>query len=89
MDYQEIAERFGGVISTRQLIAAGESAVTIRAAAESGAIDHIRHGWYATKDADADVVEVVRDGCVVSCVDALRRHGLSGSPRAPMERTRV
>ncbi|WP_238420220.1 type IV toxin-antitoxin system AbiEi family antitoxin domain-containing protein [Gordonia sp. 'Campus'] len=76
MDFDELIERFGGVIATHQLLAAGETTASIRRALRSGALLPIRHGWYRTGAADADVVAAVSDHGVVSCASALRRHGL-------------
>ncbi|MEY1673204.1 hypothetical protein AB4Z55_03405 [Gordonia sp. ABKF26] len=76
MDFDELIERFGGVVATHQLLAAGETTASIRDAHRSGTLTSIRHGWYRTPAADPEVVGAVADDGVVSCASALRRHGL-------------
>ncbi|QHD87811.1 hypothetical protein GR168_22310 [Gordonia sp. JH63] len=76
MTFDELTERFGGVVATHQLLAAGETAASIRDACRSGTLSSIRHGWYRTEAADPEVVGAVADHGVVSCATALRRHGL-------------
>ncbi|MGW9263982.1 hypothetical protein [Gordonia terrae] len=76
MDFDELIERFGGVVATHQLLAAGETTASIRDARRSGRLTSIRHGWYRTPTADPEVVGAVADDGVVSCASALRRHGL-------------
>ncbi len=76
MDYDQLIERFGGVVSTRQLLESGETTPDIRRAVETGVIQRIRHGWFRVPDADPDVVAAVADHAVVSCASALLRHGL-------------
>ena len=49
MTFDELTERFGGVVATHQLLAAGETAVSIRDACRSGTLSSIRHGWYRTE----------------------------------------
>ncbi|GAB19853.1 hypothetical protein GOEFS_096_00300 [Gordonia effusa NBRC 100432] len=49
-------------------------------AAVSGSIDRLRHGWYATPNSDAAVVSAVRAGGVLSCVSALKHHGVWVAP---------
>ncbi|WP_288817197.1 hypothetical protein [uncultured Gordonia sp.] len=75
MDFDELIERFGGVVATHQLLA-GETTASIRHACRSGTLTAIRHGWYRVDSADGEVVEAVADHGVVSCATALRRHGL-------------
>ncbi|AFR51230.1 hypothetical protein KTR9_4628 [Gordonia sp. KTR9] len=76
MDFDELIDRFGGVVATHQLLAAGETTASIRNAHRSGTITPIRHGWYRTGAADEEVARAVADRGVVSCASALRRHGL-------------
>ncbi|WAC53569.1 type IV toxin-antitoxin system AbiEi family antitoxin domain-containing protein [Gordonia sp. SL306] len=76
MDFDTLIARFGGVVSTRQLIRVGYDTEAIRAAADDGTLIRLRHGWYAVAAADAEVVAVVEGGCLVTCASALRHHGL-------------
>lgn len=76
MDYETLVARFGGVVSTRQLLRAGYDAEGIRSEVDSGALRRLRHGWYATSDADLEIVRAVEDGCLVTCATALEHHGL-------------
>ncbi len=84
MDYAQLTERFGGVVSTRQLLESGETTADIRRAVESGVIHRIRRGWFRMPDADPEIVAIVSDDAVVSCATALRRHGL-WIPESPVE----
>ncbi|MFW0782939.1 hypothetical protein AAFP35_00330 [Gordonia sp. CPCC 206044] len=76
MDYETLVERFGGVVATRQLIGAGYDEKAISVAVDDGALDRLRHGWFATGAAEPAVVEAVRGGGLLTCVSSLQRHGL-------------
>ncbi|MFW0793442.1 type IV toxin-antitoxin system AbiEi family antitoxin domain-containing protein [Gordonia sp. CPCC 205515] len=77
MDFEALVTRYCGVMSTRQLLQAGYAAKDIHDAVDSGALDRLRHGWYATPDAVPGVVESVRDHHGVhSCISGLRTHGV-------------
>lgn len=76
MSLDELVERFGGVLSTKQLIRAGHNTGDIAQAVADGSLDRIRHGWYAFPGADQVVVDAVKDRGVLSCVAALERAGL-------------
>lgn len=43
---------------------------------DRGMVSRLRRGWYAFEGADAAVVTAVRSGGVLSCVSALRFHGI-------------
>lgn len=45
-------------------------------ALDTGHVERLRHGWYATPGADAATVAAVRAGGVLSCVSALAAHGI-------------
>jgi very-short-patch-repair endonuclease len=76
VDYDAVIEKFGGVVSTRQLLESGQSEEAIRRAVDADVLRRLRHGWYATLDADPEVMSTVEDGCLVTCITALTRHGL-------------
>ncbi|MFE0751719.1 type IV toxin-antitoxin system AbiEi family antitoxin domain-containing protein [Gordonia sp. NPDC058843] len=76
MDFDQLIDRYGGVVTTRQMITSGETTESIRRAVDTGALTRIRHGWYQVPAADPEVVRAVADEGVVSCATALRRHGL-------------
>ncbi|MGU3291920.1 DUF559 domain-containing protein [Williamsia sp. M5A3_1d] len=48
----------------------------VRRALRTGDLIRLRRGWYAASTADARVVEAVAGGGVLSCVSALRWHGV-------------
>ncbi|WP_366943485.1 type IV toxin-antitoxin system AbiEi family antitoxin domain-containing protein [uncultured Williamsia sp.] len=64
------------VMSRTQLLAMGRDDSAIRRAVADGTLIRLRSGWYARPDADAATMEAVRRGGVLSCVSALRHHGL-------------
>lgn len=65
-----------GVYPTRQLHELGLSRSQLRTAARRGQLVRMRTGWWARPDADARVVAAVAAGGVLSCVSALRLHGV-------------
>lgn len=48
----------------------------LRKSVRDGSLIRLRPGWYATPTADSAVVEAVTAGGVLSCVSALRHHGI-------------
>ncbi|GAB2667513.1 hypothetical protein GCM10027169_31850 [Gordonia jinhuaensis] len=48
----------------------------LRQGLRRGNLTKLRHGWYASADADPQVVAAVSRGGVLSCVSALRAHGV-------------
>ncbi|MGO4956221.1 endonuclease domain-containing protein [Luteococcus sp. Sow4_B9] len=66
----------GGVLPRHRLEAWGNTAHEIRTAVAKGGLEPVRHGWYATPGADADVVRAVAAGGALTCVSVLRRHGV-------------
>ncbi|GAB2670532.1 hypothetical protein GCM10027169_35410 [Gordonia jinhuaensis] len=52
----------------------------LRRMLRSGDLQRLRSGWFATSDADPVVGEAVRRGGALSCVSALRHHGLWTPP---------
>lgn len=64
------------VMSRAQLLAFGRDDAAIRRAVADGTLIRLRPGWFARPDADAATMEAVRRGGVLSCVSALRMHGL-------------
>ncbi len=65
-----------GVVSRTQLLDAGVSDAEIRRFVREGSLRRMRTGWYAALFADHVVVEAVRAGGVLTCLSALRRHGV-------------
>ena len=65
-----------GVFRHREFLATGATKHAIEIAVRDGSIRRLRWGWYATTEADPDVVEAVQRGGVLSCVSALARHGV-------------
>ncbi|MGU3292961.1 type IV toxin-antitoxin system AbiEi family antitoxin domain-containing protein [Williamsia sp. M5A3_1d] len=66
----------GGVVSRAQLIAIGVDDASVRRLIRTGELHRLRPGWFASPWADPQVVEAVRAGGVLTCLAALRRHGL-------------
>ncbi|CAM3754346.1 type IV toxin-antitoxin system AbiEi family antitoxin domain-containing protein [Smaragdicoccus niigatensis] len=71
-EVERLIARYGGVVSTRQLIAGGMPKAEIRKLGW----DRPRRGWYASPNANARVLRAVKAGGVVSCVSVLRLHGV-------------
>ncbi len=65
-----------GVLRAGLLCQSGMSRYDIRKAANAGTLHRLRHGWYATPDHNADVAAAVRAGGVLSCISALKLHGV-------------
>lgn len=65
-----------GIFSTRLLRPHGLGHSDIRRAIATGTLSRIRRGWYATEAAAPDVIAAVRIGGRLTCVDALRFHGV-------------
>ncbi|GAC66386.1 type IV toxin-antitoxin system AbiEi family antitoxin domain-containing protein [Gordonia soli] len=65
-----------GVVTRTELLGSGETDSSIRRAIRNGDLQRVRPGWFATPSADPAVVEAVRRGGCLSCVSALRSHGL-------------
>ncbi|MGB3708350.1 hypothetical protein [Gordonia sp. (in: high G+C Gram-positive bacteria)] len=70
MDYH------GGVLRRRALFAQGATKHQIDRAVQEGLVKRLRWGWYAMTDADETVVEAVQRGGVLSCISALKWHGV-------------
>lgn len=68
--------RDAGVMTWDEMIAAGETQSSVRRAVAAGTLIRLRRGWYARSTADHQVVEAVTRGGVLSCVSALRFHGV-------------
>ncbi|QRY61250.1 DUF559 domain-containing protein [Gordonia sp. PDNC005] len=72
--------RDSGVYPAAELIALGFDRETIRRAVLSGDLAQLRWGWFAAANHDARTASAVRDGGVLTCVDALRFHELWTPP---------
>ncbi|MYR08520.1 DUF559 domain-containing protein [Gordonia sp. SID5947] len=69
-----------GVASWAQLRSLGVTQTDLRRARKDGDLRLLRRGWYATRTADTSVAAAVTSGGVVSCVSALRLHGVWTPP---------
>ena len=69
-----------GVYSTRSLDARGLRRADLRRAVESGALHRVRRGWYAVPNARPEIVAAARIGGRLTCLDALRHHGVWSLP---------
>ncbi|WP_116410659.1 type IV toxin-antitoxin system AbiEi family antitoxin domain-containing protein [Subtercola boreus] len=65
-----------GIASIRHLTAAGISAHHVRAAIADGRAERVRQGWIAGPTAPAEAVRAVRVGGWLTCLSALRMHGV-------------
>ncbi|CAI9405673.1 hypothetical protein AESSP_01461 [Aestuariimicrobium sp. T2.26MG-19.2B] len=72
-----------GVLTRRELHTLGATDHAIKQAVVTGALRRLRPGWFATAGADPAVVRAVSSGGVLSCVSALRLHGIW----TPLDRT--
>ncbi|GGF22337.1 hypothetical protein GCM10007298_17800 [Williamsia phyllosphaerae] len=72
-----------GVYTWRDLLQRGLTQSQARRRIQDGDLVQLRRGWYATRFADPSVVAAVRRGGVLSCVSALRMHGV-WVPEHPM-----
>ncbi|MBM7368997.1 endonuclease domain-containing protein [Gordonia hydrophobica] len=65
-----------GIYPRAQLLAMGYDDHSIRKAVRAGSLIRLRIGWFATPNADETAMAAVRDGGVLTCVDALAFHEL-------------
>ncbi|MCZ4551786.1 hypothetical protein O4213_17485 [Gordonia rubripertincta] len=65
-----------GVYSRAELRQRGLDGWELRKQLASGSLLHVRNGWYALPAADSLVMEAVQLGGALSCVSALRKHGV-------------
>lgn len=65
-----------GIYTRAQLLTAGYDDRSIRRAVRNGSLTRLRAGWFASPNADDTAAAAVRDGGVLTCVDALRFHDL-------------
>lgn len=72
--------RDSGVYPAAALLALGFDREAIRRAVLSGDLAQLRWGWFAAANHDARTASAVRDGGVLTCVDALRFHELWTPP---------
>jgi len=75
-------KRQSGVVRAADLRAHGLTDWEIRKASTNGGLTWVRQGWYALPGADSPVVEAVRRGGALSCVSALKWHGVWVPPIA-------
>lgn len=77
-----ILKQHGGVVSARQLRSLGMSDWEIRKLCRNGALARLRPGWYADPSAMDTTRRAVALGGCLSCVSALKHHGLWVPPHA-------
>lgn len=65
-----------GVYTRHELAERGIDDRLLAALLRSGDLTRLRHRWFALRLHDGDVASAVRDGGVLSCVDALKHHGV-------------
>ncbi|MDY6808590.1 MAG: DUF559 domain-containing protein [Actinomycetota bacterium] len=65
-----------GVLCWAELRSRGVTLAQVRRALKQETLRRLRRGWYATQTADTNVVEAVTAGGVLSCVSALKLHGV-------------
>lgn len=87
MDY--FLNQHFGVISRVQLLAADCSPEDIRKLVASETLRPLRRGWYAGSAAEPQVVRAVKAGGALSCISALRLHGLWAPKRWPDDKLHV
>lgn len=75
MRLASVMDRLDGVAETVELRLAGMTRKQIADAVESGALLHIRRGWYALPTADPALVEAIRIGGRLACVSAAEYYG--------------
>ncbi|GAA1457568.1 type IV toxin-antitoxin system AbiEi family antitoxin domain-containing protein [Williamsia maris] len=73
---EQLVARASGVVTRRQLDEIGVGETEIRTLLRHGTLRRLRHGWYATPFADPTAVRAVTAGGVLTCLDALHRHGV-------------
>jgi len=69
-------EALGGIAKLSELLERGHDVEFVRLLSDYGRILKVRKGWYARKDAPADVVRAWRVGGRLACVSALDFFGV-------------
>lgn len=83
---QEVLNRIPtGVVTPAWLDQHGADRAVISRALRRGMLRQLRRGWYATPEADPDVVRAIRFGGALSGPHALRRHGAWVPPGAQLQ----
>ena len=77
-----------GVYSRDQLRALGWTGLALRNAVRNGELTRLRPGWHAQPGADPAVATAVGNGGALSCVSALKWHGLWVAPGYPQTHVR-
>ena len=76
MDITAILRAAGGVSRIRALTELGVGDHAIRKAVRAGEATRPRRGWLALPDADAQLLEAVKNGVYLTCVTEAKRRGL-------------
>lgn len=72
-----------GLASRAQLLGRGFSSEQLRSALVTGTLRRIAHGWYAQPDHHRAASAALASGFRLTCLDALRMHGIWVPHRAP------
>ena len=73
---ERVVREYGGIASTREILARGYETETIRLVASYGRIVPVRQGWYAVPEMPRDSMRAWRAGGRLSCISAAVHHGL-------------
>lgn len=68
------------MVTRKELVASGRSRAQIQVATASGSLERIDRTRYALPDADPQVVAAARSGATLTCLSALRLHGVDTGP---------
>lgn len=81
---QTFMDAHGGVVSTRELRRQGLDEWSIRKLCNRGQLTRLRPGWYSGAAPRSEVTRAVGLGGCLTCVSALRWHGLWTPPSADL-----
>lgn len=82
LGFDEYIRNQGGIVSRRELLAAGWTADELRIAYGLGTLRRLRRGWYRSSDVPDEVVRAWRHGGPLACISALRWYGVT-TPEHP------
>lgn len=72
----DVIDGYDGLVSLSTLVAHGFTATDASRAVKAGKLTSPRRRWFATPDADPRLVAAIRVGGHLTCVSALRHHGV-------------
>lgn len=82
--HERALKRFGGVIATHELAAAGVDAMSLRYLVARRELVRLRKGWFSLPGLTSDVALAWRIGGPLACVSALMHHGLVTAADGPL-----